>query len=392
MRKKTDDSLLIQSEPVNLHNLQREEFEFTQLDKNIYDQNFEGKPVGFLKDAMTRFIHDKAAIIPACILLVIVIMSIIGTSKLTTPYTYKQQDLMTTHLPPRMPICEKLGLGFFDGSATVRANKETFDKEYGESVIQMFGEETVTSKNRTVVMVSAKVDMYEYMGVKDRYYWFGTDQLGRDLWTRTWRGVRISLIIAFSVSIINLIIGSIYGAISGYFGGSVDMILQRVLEVIDGIPYLPLLILCIVAFGASIPTFIVAMCLTGWTSISRLVRAQFYRYKGMEYVLASRTMGAGDFRLMGKHIFPNAVGPLITSMTLAIPGVIFSEAILSYIGIGLKAPEPSIGILLNNGQQVLLNYPHVILFPAILICVLMLSFNLAGNGLRDAFDPTQRGR
>src|SRR5699024_4264547 len=192
--------------------------------------------------------------------------------------------------------------------------------------------------------------------------------------------------------LINLIIGVVYGAISGYFGGWTDMIMQRILEILTGIPELVVIILLIMYMGEGVVPFIIALVMTGWIGMSRMIRAQFYRYKGMEYVLASRTMGAKDRTLIFRHILPNAIGPTVTQATLAIPSAIFAESQLSYLGLGLQAPEPSIGVLLSEGQKVLLNYPHLIFFPAIIISVLMLAFNLFGNGLRDAFDPTLRGQ
>lgn len=169
------------------------------------------------------------------------------------------------------------------------------------------------------------------------------------------------------------------------------MYMQRVIEILAGIPSLVLIILFIIYIGPGIIPLAMAMVLTGWIGMSRMIRAQFYKYKGQEYVLASRTMGAKDRKLIFRHILPNAIGPTITQATLAIPGAIFTESFLAYLGLGLQAPEPSIGVLLAEGQRQLLNYPHLTLFPAVLISVLMLSFNLFGNGLRDAFDPTLRG-
>ncbi len=242
-------------------------------------------------------------------------------------------------------------------------------------------------------MVKAKINMYKAKGAEDKYFWLGTDSIGRDMWTRLWRGSRVSLAIGIFAVLINMIIGVVYGSISGYYGGWVDMVMQRIIEVIGGIPSLVLIILFVMYLGSGIVPFILAMVLTGWIGMSRMIRAQFYKYKGQEYVLASRTMGAKDRTLIFRHILPNAIGPIITQATLAVPGAIFTESFLSYLGLGIGAPEPSIGgVLLAEGQKALLEYPHLTLFPAIIISLLMLSFNLFGNGLRDAFDPTLRGQ
>ena len=188
-----------------------------------------------------------------------------------------------------------------------------------------------------------------------------------------------------------MIIGVIYGAISGYYGGRVDIFLTHFAEVLDGLPYIVVTILFMLLLGSGMLSIVLALCITGWIGTSRLIRAQFYRFKGREYVLAARTLGVPDKKLIFRHILPNCVGPLITRAMIAIPGAIFSESFLAYLGLGIKPPDTSIGVLLSDGQKVLLQYPYQTVFPAILISVLMIAFNLFSNGLRDALDPTKRG-
>ena len=243
-----------------------------------------------------------------------------------------------------------------------------------------------------VPMCDVRVDFYKFSRVADgTYYWLGTDYLGRDLLTRLFRGARISLLIAFFSVITNVIIGVVYGAISGYYGGKVDLILTHFAEVLDGLPYIVVTILFMLLLGSGMLSIIIALCITGWIGTSRLIRAQFYRFKGREYVLAARTLGVPDRKLIFRHILPNCVGPLITRAMIAVPSAIFSESFLAYLGLGIKPPDPSIGVLLSDGQKVLLQYPYQTVFPAILISVLMVAFNLFSNGLRDALDPTKRG-
>ena len=232
--------------------------------------------------------------------------------------------------------------------------------------------------------------MYKYKGADDVYYWFGSDALGRDLFSRLWQGTRVSLILAFAVVAINLTIGLIIGAICGYYGGWVDLIIQRLMDVIWNIPALPLTILLIMLFGSGILPLMLVFCLTGWMGMANGVRMQFYRYKNKEYVLAARTMGASDARIMVRHVLPNAVGTIITQCALSVPNVVFQEAGLSYLGLGVQAPNPSIGMLLSDAQKALLDYPFMIVSPGFVIVFLMLAFNLLGNGLRDAFNPTLR--
>lgn len=367
--------------------LDREEFEFVQLNQQIKDEKFQGEAIGFFKDAMIRFTRNTAAIVAGWIILVIIILAVFGP--MMNPYTYREQNLQAALLPSRIPLLEKIGI--FDGTRVKNIRKSSLESRYQGSVKEIIDEYELDYHGRKIEMLKVKVDMYKFKNMREKYFWFGTDSIGRDLWTRLWRGSRISLIIATLAVLVNVFIGIIYGAISGYYGGKVDMYMQRIIEILAGIPSLVLVILFIIYIGPGIIPLAMAMVLTGWIGMSRMIRAQFYKYKGQEYVLASRTMGARDRKLIFRHVLPNAIGPTITQATLAIPGAIFTESFLAYLGLGLQAPEPSIGVLLAEGQKQLLNYPHLTLFPAMLISILMLSFNLFGNGLRDAFDPTLRG-
>ncbi len=368
--------------------IDKEDFEFVQLNEDIKDEKFQGEAIGFFKDAMLRFKKNKASIVAGWIILIIIIMAIIGPSM--NGYTYREQHIDWALLPPRIPGLEKLGI--FDGTKVMDVKKDNLDEKYSGCVVKILDEYDIEYMGSKTSMVKAKIDIYKLKDAEDVYFWLGTDSIGRDLWTRLWRGSRISLFIGIMSVLINMFIGVVYGAVSGYYGGWVDMVMQRIIEIIGGIPSLVLIILFVMYLGAGIVPFILAMILTGWIGMSRMIRAQFYKYKGQEYVLASRTMGAKDRTLIFRHILPNAIGPIITQATLAVPGAIFTESFLSYLGLGIEAPEPSIGVLLAEGQKVLLDHPHLTLFPAIIISLLMLSFNLFGNGLRDAFDPTLRGQ
>jgi ABC-type dipeptide/oligopeptide/nickel transport system permease subunit len=234
------------------------------------------------------------------------------------------------------------------------------------------------------------------------YFLFGTDASGKDLFALTWVGLRTSLIIGIIVSFINISFGVIYGAISGYYGGKVDIVMERITEVVGRIPWLVTLSIVTALIGTSVLSLILVLIISGWIGVASVTRAQFYRYKNREYVLASRTMGAKDSRLIFRHILPNGVGTIITSSILLIPGVIFSEAAISYLGFGighgsvinffgLKLSGVSLGVLLSDGQVALLDYPHLTVYPAIIVSILMITFNMFGNGLRDAFNPSLRG-
>ncbi len=257
---------------------------------------------------------------------------------------------------------------------------------------------------------SVRVDYFDYytwnLGFEP-YLLFGGNSQGQDLFLRLAEGARFSLLIGVVVSAINFLIGLVWGAVSGYYGGTVDLVMERITDIIGNIPSVIILTICSVAFtsgssnivdtigssGSIIVAFLIAFVYSGWIGTASTTRMQFYRFKGQEYVLASRTLGAKDRRLIFRHILPNAAGTLVTSSVLMIPGIIFSETSLSYLGIidfstsGLV----SIGSLLEEGQATLNTYPHLLLFPCLIIALLMICFNLFGNGLRDAFNTTLKG-
>lgn len=221
-------------------------------------------------------------------------------------------------------------------------------------------------------------------------HWFGTDELGRDIFVRCWEGARVSLLIAFVVAVLNGTIGILYGGIAGYFGGLADNVMMRFCELIASIPQMLWVVLLILIMRPGIFPIIIAIAATGWIGTARLFRGQVFSLKESEFVMASRTMGAGSIWIILKHLLPNAMSPIIISMANVIPSAIFSEAFLSYIGLGVPLPTASWGILASDGANKLLSYPYQLLFPSLLICITMLCFNLMGDGLRDALDPRMR--
>ncbi|MFI3175984.1 MAG: ABC transporter permease [Eubacteriales bacterium] len=221
---------------------------------------------------------------------------------------------------------------------------------------------------------------------------FGTDKLGRDLFVRVWQGTRISLMVAAAAVVIDLCFGMIYGLISGYFGGKVDTILQRIQEIVSSIPSLVILTLLLVIMKASLFTIILALMLTGWIGMSRITRAQVLKIKEEEYVLASKTLGAGSLFIIFKNILPNIFGQLIIMSMFSIPNAIFYEAFLAFVGLGVPQPQASLGTLINDGFASILVTPYMVIIPVTVLAILMLSFNLAADGLRDAFDPTMKER
>lgn len=221
-------------------------------------------------------------------------------------------------------------------------------------------------------------------------HWFGTDNLGRDLFARTWKGGRVSFIIGFVGTFLEIVIGVTYGGICGYFGGRVDTIMMRIIEILAGIPFLLVVILLLLVLPPGIMTIILALCITGWLGLARLIRGQVMQMKSSEYVLAAQALGANPARIIARHLVPNAIGIIIVYMSLDVPAFIFEEAFLSFLGLGVKPPNTSWGALIFDAQGILSLHPHELLFPAAALCLTVLAFNLLGDGLRDALDPRLR--
>ncbi|MCL1631042.1 ABC transporter permease [Sporolactobacillus sp. CPB3-1] len=312
------------------------------------NERVSGEVVSVWKDAVRRFVQNKGALLSIFIVLLIVLLAV------SVPYSHNydptHQDLNRSNLPPRVSALS--WVPFLNG------------QEDG-------------------------IDVYQQRGIK-KDFWFGTDQLGRDLWSRTWEGTRISLIIAVIAALVDVLIGVTYGGISGYFGGLTDNILQRIMEIISGIPNLVWIILLILVMKPGLIPITIAITATSWISMSRIVRGSMMKLKNQEFVLASKSLGAGNARIVFKHLIPNSLGMIIVNTMFSIPAAIFFEAFLSFIGLGIRDPQASLGSLINSGYEVLQLHPYQTVYPGLLICLLLIAFNLIGNGLRDAFDPKLR--
>ncbi|AMC92621.1 peptide ABC transporter permease [Erysipelothrix larvae] len=309
----------------------------------------QGEDESALRDGWERFKKNKGAVIGLIVISIIIVMAIIGP--MISGYRFDEIFKGYNNLPPRIPGLENLG--FFDGT-------------------------------------SRGVNVYEQLGVT-QYFWFGSDTLGRDLFTRIWSGTRVSFIIAIVAVLIDFVIGVTYGTISGYFGGKVDMLMQRILEVINGIPNLVVVTLFVLVFKPGMVSIIVSLMITGWIGMSRVVRSQVLKLKEQEFVLAADVLGARKMMIIVKEILPNIMGQMIVMTMFSIPNAIFYEAFLAFVGLGLAEPQASLGSLINTGYNSMLTHPHLLIFPVIVLSLLMLSFNLIADGLRDAIDPTMKG-
>lgn len=298
------------------------------------------------KDILYRFTRNKGSLIGAIAILIVVAFAFLGP--LASPYSYDAVDTKRQNMPPRVPVLEKAGI--MDG----------FRKE---------------------------TDVYEQKGCKEEYYYFGTDSLGRDLWSRVCYGTRISLYIALIAVLIDMVIGITYGMVCGYFGGTVDMILQRIVEIINGIPQLVVVTLLLVILKPGLFTITLALLITSWIGMSRVVRAQVLQLKEQEYILASRTLGTPIPVILFKEILPNTMGQVIILAMMSVPSAIFTESFLSFVGLGIPAPLASLGSLISTGFENVLTYPYQVAIPVVIFSILMVSFNLTADGLRDAMDP-----
>lgn len=316
------------------------------------DENFASQ--GFWKDVFVRYFKKASAVIGLVLIVVITIFAIIGPQM--NEFSYSTQYLEQKNFAPRIAVLERFGI--FDGSENLK---------------------TTTG--------SMKINYYEDKGFPDLYYWFGSDNFGRDIWTRTWSGARVSLIIAVAAALIDMIIGMSYGLISGFFGGKTDMVMQRILEIANGIPRLVIVTLLLLVLEPGMLTIIFALMLTEWVGMSRIARAEMLKLKDQEFVLASRTLGAGSFFIIFKEVLPNIIGPIITQVMFSIPTAIFTEAFLSFVGLGIPVPQCSLGSLISEGFNSFTTHPYQIIPPIVVMALLMLSFNLSADGLREALDP-----
>ncbi|EUJ30255.1 oligopeptide ABC transporter permease [Listeria floridensis FSL S10-1187] len=313
----------------------------------------------FLQDSWLRVRKNKAALVSIIVLGVIVLMAIFGqylSPNLGPARSVNYQNTPYASLPPKVPGFDNMP--FWNGKQNIGGTE---------------------------------VDVYKQKNVKEgTNYWLGSDTLGRDQFARIWAGTRVSLIIAVVAALCDLIIGVTYGLVSGFVGGRTDNIMQRILEVISAIPNLVVVILMLLVLDPGITSIIIAIAMTSWITMARVVRGQVLKLKDQEFVLASLTLGESIPKILVKHLLPNISGVIIINVMFSIPSAIFFEAFLSFIGLGLPAPTASLGTLINDGYKTLQVLPYMVLYPSVVLCIIMIAFNLVADGLRDAFDPKMR--
>ncbi len=350
---KQEQTAIVAAPTLDTYDFKSDDFELRgTASEELIDKNFASQ--NYWAEVRKRFFSNKGAIIALIVVAIIAVFAIFGPSM--TGYTYSEQNLAQKNFAPRIQGIEKLGI--FDGDEKMNTTSGT-----------------------------RHINLYKQQNLKNVYYWFGSDDLGRDIWTRVWEGTKISLAIAILAAIIDMIIGMSYGLISGYFGGKVDSIMQRFAEIVNGIPRLVIVTLLMLVLPRGFITIVFALMITEWIGMSRIARAEMLKLKEQEFVLASRTLGAKDFFIIFREILPNVIGQIITQLMFSIPTAIFTEAFLSFVGLGIPVPMCSLGSLISDAFNSFTTHSYQILPPLIVLALLMLCFNILADGLREAFDP-----
>ncbi len=378
----------------NYKNIPKEKFERVPLDLSKAEK-FEREGLTFWQDARVRLLKNRGATIAVILLTIIVFMSFVGPSM--NKYAFDEQikpAKIHAKLPPRVPGLEKIGI--FDGTRKTELGERRYknlveeQKKKGKKLFELKKENIIKTKAGEEKRYSIVEYTYVKNGIEDQYFWFGTDDLARDLWTRIWKGARISLYVGLLAALLDMIIGVTYGAIAGFYGGRVDIIMMRITEVIGGIPWLVIVIVFIMALGTGLLPMSFAIAISGWIGMARVVRAQFLKLRDQEFLLAARTLGTPNTKLITKHLVPNVIGQIVIMITFSVPGAIFTEAFLAFIGLGIPAPNTSLGSVINDSRKYLQFYPSMVFIPSTILSILMLSINIFANGLRDALDPRMR--
>ena len=362
------------------------------------------KPRSFAGDVWSRFRKKPTAIAGFLIIVLLVLFSVLGP--LFTGKSYSEQDLNAANIAPRIKVFEtpdgngwlyitqsmKLLRVSAEGDFGEQLNKLREDSERQMLIFDYEGSELglYYGKKPYLVVNPDTLVIAKSRRIRNRDYLLGTDSLGRDILTRLMYGSRVSLVVAFVAVIVNLLIGILYGGVSGYLGGNVDEFMMRIVDIISTIPLTLYVILIMVLLGSGLSSIIVALGSVYWVGMARVVRGQVLSLKQQEFVLAARTIGSSTSTILFRHLIPNAMGAILVTATMLIPSAIFMEAFLGFLGIGLKPPLASLGTMCNDATENLRSCPYQLFIPAFVIVLIMFAFNFVGDGLRDALDPKLR--
>lgn len=355
----------------------------------------------FAGDVWFRFRHKPTSIAGFVIIVLLLLFALAGP--LFTNYSYKEQNLEVVNVPPVMKVFDAPdGDGYFyitqalkllkvneDGTLGVQLKKVREESDSSMTIYDYNGKEVAVYygvKPYVVADPETRV-IYSSDKVINKSYILGTDSLGRDNLTRLMYGTRISLLVAFVAVLVNMIIGIIYGGISGYAGGMVDTVMMRIVDIISTIPLTLYVILIMVLLGDGMHSIIIALGTVYWVDMARVVRGQVLSLKQQEFILAAKTIGSSTRTILFQHLIPNAMGSILVTVTMLIPSAIFMEAFLGFLGIGLQPPLASLGTMCNDATANLRSCPYQLFIPALVICLIMFAFNFVGDGLRDALDP-----
>lgn len=386
-------------------------------------QDVGGSSLTYAQDVWRRLRKNKLSILGLCVIAVILFLAIFG--QMLCGQDYSTQVLSMNNIGPRLE-CYDIGLENYiyvhkeytlfevsrDGTILRRyePSEENQNMRYrayeidGKQIkldykgavkaaaLEKKGKPEEAKKIEKIILTvgGEKVDLSKPIKLANKSHWFGTDYLGRDLFARVMYGARISLLVALVATIVQFFIGVLYGGIAGYAGGAVDNVMMRIVDIISTVPLTLYVVLLMVVMGPGLKTIMIAMGTVYWVDMARLVRGQVLTIRNQEYVLAARTIGVSQARILIRHLIPNAMGAIIITLTMNIPSAIFTESFLSFIGLGVSAPAASWGTLASDALGSLRTYPYQLFFPSLFICLTVLAFNFLGDGLRDALDPKLR--
>ena len=356
----------------------------------------------FLGDVWFRFRHKPTALLGFILVVILLVFCLAGPA--FTPYSYSEQNNKLASIPPLLTVYPGPEEGSYlyitqglklievdeDGNL-IRQLKKKKDDNTNKQTSFTWDDDTLVYLDYSRLpntVLDADGNRIE-TGLKkwNNTYRLGTDQLGRDILTRLMYGTRISLMVAFIAALVNMVIGIAYGGISGYLGGRTDTIMMRIVDIISTIPLTLYVILIKMCLDDGLLSIIIALSSVYWVDMARVVRGEMLSLKNQEFVLAARTIGSSTKTILLNHLIPNAMGPILVTVTMLIPSAIFMEAFMSFIGIGIAPPMASLGTMCNDATETLRTNPYQLFLPALVICIIMFAFNFVGDGLRDALDP-----